>query len=174
MPEPRGLGFTMRAFVDADHATDSMTRKSQTGFLVFLNSALIYWLSKKPTSVETSLFGSEFCAMKQCTKYVCGLRYKLRMMGIPCGEPTYVSGNNQSVLANTTVPESTLKKKLQSIAYHFVRKGCARDEWQTAYVNSHLNPSDLLTKPLPHGVKRQGFVRMLLHHIYPNKEETVE
>jgi hypothetical protein len=174
MPEPRGLGFTMHAFVDADHATDSMTRKSQTGFLVFLNSALIYWLSKKPTSVETSLFGSEFCAMKQCTKYVCGLRYKLRMMGIPCGEPTYVSGNNQSVLANTTVPESTLKKKLQSIAYHFVRKGCARDEWQTAYVNSHLNPSDLLTKPLPHGVKRQGFVRMLLHHIYPNKEETVE
>jgi hypothetical protein len=28
MPEPRGFGFTMRAFVDANHATDSMTRKS--------------------------------------------------------------------------------------------------------------------------------------------------
>ena len=63
--------------------------------------------------------------MKQCTEYVRGLRYKLRMMGIPCGEPTYVSGDNQSVLANTTVPESTLKKKSQSIAYHFVREGCA-------------------------------------------------
>jgi hypothetical protein len=70
-----------------------------------------------------------------------------------------VSGDNQSVLANTTVPESTLKKKSQSIAYHFVRKGCAQDEWQTAYVNTHLNPSDLLTKPLPHGAKRQGFVQ---------------
>ena len=127
-----------------------MTRKSRTGFLVFLNSALINWLSKKQTSVEASSFGSEFCAMKQCTEYVRGLQYKLRMMGIPCGEPTYVSGDNQSVLANTTVHESTLKKS-QSIAYHFVRKGCARDEWQTAYVNTHLNPSDLLTKPLPHG-----------------------
>jgi hypothetical protein len=33
MPEPRGFGFVMRAFVDADHATDSITRKSRTGFL---------------------------------------------------------------------------------------------------------------------------------------------
>jgi hypothetical protein len=165
MPEPRGLGFTMRAFVDADHATDSMTRKSRTGFLVFPNSVLIYWLSKKQTGVETSLFVSEFCAMKQCTEYVGGLQYKLRMMAIPRGEPTYVSGDNQSVLANTTVPESTLKKKLQSITYHFVRKRCACDEWQTAYVNTHLIPSDLLTKPLPHGVKRRGFVQMLLHHL---------
>jgi hypothetical protein len=156
----------MRAFVDTDHATDTMTRKSRSGFLVFLNSAPIYWFSKKQTSVERSSFGSEFCAMKHCTEYVRGLRYKLCMMGIPCGEPTYVSGDNQSVLANTTVPESTLKKKSQSIAYHFVREGCARDEWCTAYVNTHLNPADLLTKPLPSGEKRILFVRMVLHQ-YP-------
>jgi hypothetical protein len=79
MPEPRGFGFAIRAFVDADHATDSMTCKSRTGFLLFLNSGPIYWLSKKQTSVETSSFGSDFCAMKQCTDYICGLRYKLRM-----------------------------------------------------------------------------------------------
>ena len=157
----------MRAYVDADHATDTTTRKSRSGFLVFLNNAPIYWMSKKQTSVETSSFGSEFCAMKQCTEYVRGLRYKLRMMGIPCEEPTFIYGDNQSVLFNTSIPESTLKKKSQSIAYHFVREGSARDEWRTAYVNTHLNPADLLTKPLSHGEKRRSFVRMLLHHIYP-------
>ena len=47
VPEPCGIGFVMRAYVDADHAADSMTRKSRTGFLVFLNSAPIYWMSKK-------------------------------------------------------------------------------------------------------------------------------
>ena len=46
MPEPWGVGFIMRAKVDADHATDTMTRRSCTGFLVFLNSALIHWWSK--------------------------------------------------------------------------------------------------------------------------------
>jgi len=59
-----------------------------------------------------------------------------------------------------------LKKKSQSIAYHFVREGSARDEWRTAYVNTHENPADLLTKPLPAGKKRSGFVRMILHHIF--------
>jgi hypothetical protein len=85
LPTPRGLGLTMRPFVDADHATDSMTRKSRTGILVYLNDAPIYWLSKKQMSVQTSLFGSEFTAMKACTEYIQGLRYKLRMMDIPCG-----------------------------------------------------------------------------------------
>jgi hypothetical protein len=165
-PQPRGLGFTSYAKVDADHGSDTVTRRSRTGFLVYLNSSLIYWSSKKQTSVESSSFGSEFIAMKQCCEYLRGLRYKLRMMGIPCEGPSYIYGDNQSVLANTSIPDSTLKKKSQSIAYHFVREGVARDEWRTAYVNTHENEADLLTKLLPAGEKRRGFVRNLLHHIY--------
>jgi hypothetical protein len=166
MPEPRGMGFTMRAKVDADHAADTVTRRSRTGFIIYLNCAPIYWSSKKQTSVESSSFGSEFVAMKQCCEYLRGLRYKLRMMGIPCEGPAYILGDNQSVLANTTVPDSTLKKKSQSICYHFVREGAARDEWRTSYVNTHSNEADLLTKLLPSGDKRKGFVRNLLHHIF--------
>ena len=166
MPEPRGLGFTMNAKVDADHAADTVSRRSRTGFFVYLNCSLVYWMSKKQTSVESSSFGSEFVAMKQCCEYLRGLRYKLRMMGIPCEGPVYVSGDNQSVLANTTIPDSTLKKKSQSICYHFVREGAARDEWRTSYVNTHDNEANLLTKVLPAGEKRHGFVRKLLHHIF--------
>jgi hypothetical protein len=166
MPQPRGSGFVLRAKVDADHAADTVTRRSRTGFIVFLNSAPVYWLSKKQASVESSSFGSEFCAMKHCCEYVRGLRYKLRMLGIPCEEPVYIQGDNQSVLYNTTIPDSTLKKKSQSIAYHFVREGSARDEWRTSYVSTHDNEADLLTKPLPAGEKRKGFVRNLLHHIF--------
>ena len=165
-PVPRGLGFLLRAFVDADHAADVITRRSRTGFMVFLNNAPIYWMSKKQNSVETSSFGSEFMAMKHVCEYLRGLRYKLRMMGIPCDGPSYIFGDNQSVLHNTTSPDSTLKKKSQSIAYHFVREGSARDEWRTTYINTHDNPSDLLTKVLPAGEKRRRFVRMILHHIF--------
>ena len=107
--------------------------------------------------------------MKQCGEYLRGLRYKLRMMGIPVLGPTYVSGDNQSVLANTTVPESQLKKKTQSIAYHFVREGAARDEWRTSYVSTNENEADLLTKMLPSGEKRKGFVRRILHHIFRSR-----
>jgi hypothetical protein len=168
MPEPRGLGFTMRAKVKANHgAADSVTRRSRTGFLVYLNCAPIYWSSNKQQSVESSSFSSEFIAMKQCCEYlVQGLRYKLWMMGIPCEGPAYIQGDNRSVLANTTIPYSTLRKKNQSIAYHYVREGAARDEWRTTYVNTHDNEADLLTKLLPSGEKRKGFVRNILHHIF--------
>ena len=108
--------------------------------------------------------------MKQCTEYLRGLRYKLRMMGIPVNGPAYIYDDNQSVLVNTTIPDSTFKKKSQSIAYHFVREGVARDEWRTTYVNTHENPADLLTKPLPAGEKRHNFVKNVLHHIFASVE----
>ena len=170
MPTAHGQSMTMRVFVDADHAGETVTRRSRTGFIVFLNGAPIYWSSKRQNSVETSTFGSEFVAMKQATEYVRGLRYKLRMMGIKVDEPAFVFGDNKSVLCNTTAPESTLKKKSNAIAYHFVREGVARDEWRTAYVNTDENVADLLTKPLS-GAKRAKFVRMILQHIFPEKEE---
>ena len=166
MPEPRGQGFTMHVKVNADHALDTITRRSRMGFLVYLNCAPIYWRSKKQNYVESSSFGSEFIALKQCCEYVRGLRYKLRMMGISCDDPIFIYGDNQSVLANTTVPDSTLKKKSQSIAYHFVREGAAWDKWRTTYINTHMDEADLLTKQLPLGEKRKSFIRKLLFHIF--------
>ena len=113
-------------------------------------------------SCETLPFGSEFVAMKQATEYVRGLHYRLRMMGIPVNEPTFVYGDNQSVLVNTTVPLSQLKKKSNSIAFHFVWEGCARNEWRTTYINTLDNIANLLTKALPSGEKRNSFVKKLL------------
>ena len=57
-------------------------------------------------------------------------------MGIPCEGLAYIQGDNQSVLANTSIPVSTLKKKSQSIAYHFVCEGATRDESRTSYIKT--------------------------------------
>ena len=156
-PESRGHGFTISANVDSYHVGDKITRQSCTGFIVFLNNAPIYWFSKKQSRIETSSFGSEFIALKQCCEYIPGLRYKLRMMGIEVNEPAYIYEDNKSSLSNTTVPESILKKKSNSIAYNFVREDSASDEWQVAYVNTNDNVADLLMKSLG-GEKRRNFV----------------
>ena len=164
-PESLGKEFIMRAYVDADHAGDKLTRRSRTGYIVFLNMAPIYWLSKKQATIETSTFGSEFIAMKQCCEFVRGLRYKLRMMGIPVNEPTFIRGDNKSVLSNTTVPSSVLSKKSNSIAYHAVREGVARGEWVTGYIKTDVNPSNILTKSLQAGAKRDAEVALCLYDI---------
>ena len=162
-PEPRGKGFEIVAYVDADLAGNKVTRSSRTGFIIFLNQAPIYWFSKRQNGVESSTFGSEFVAMKQCCEYIRGLRYKLRMMGIQICGPAYVYGDNQSVLSNTSCPESKLSKKHHSIAYHVVREGVARNEWLTGYVKSENNSSDTLTKTVPAGEKRD---RLVSHYLW--------
>ena len=48
--------------------------------------------------------------------------------------------------------------------YHLVREGVARGEWVTAYINTHDNIADLLTKPVISGEKRDGFVMKILQH----------
>ena len=103
-------------------------------------------------------------AMKQATEYLCGLRYKLQMFGILVNGPAFVYGDNQLVLVNSSMPASTLKKKSQVVAFHFVCEGCAADEWRTTYINTNLNVANLMTEPLS-GEKRWSFVRMLLHHL---------
>ena len=109
----------------------------------------------------------EFCvfiALKTCCEYIRGLRYKLRMMGIPMNGHTYIYGDNKLVLSNASIPESVLKKKSVSIAYNYICEGSAADKWRIAYVETTNNLADLLTKPLS-GEKRRHLVRQLLHHI---------
>ena len=139
----------MIGYVDADLSGDEVIRRYRTGFVIYLNQAPIYWFSKRQNGVECSTFGSEFVSMKQCCESVRGLRYKLRMMGIPVIGCSFLYGDNQYVLCNTFIPDSTLKKKNHAIAYHFVREGVAREQWITGYIKSENNAADPLTKTIP-------------------------
>ena len=87
------------------------------------------------------------------------------MMGIPCDFPSYIYGDNQSVLVNSANPESQLQKKSSSIAYHFVQEGVAKDEWRVCYISTHDNPSDILTKPSLSAEKRTRLICMFLHYL---------
>ena len=82
-PTPRGKEVDLRLFCDSDHAGDKLRRRSRSGCLIYVNSALVVWYSKRQPTIETSVFGAEFVAMKQGMETLRGLRYKLRMMGVP-------------------------------------------------------------------------------------------
>ena len=130
-----------------------MTRRSRTGYFIFFNTALINWLSKKQATSEGSVFGAEFIAMKTGVEALRGIRYKLRMIGVPLTRRTYVYGNNMSVIYNTSRPESTLKKKSNSICYHAVREAVANGKCLTTHCKTRENYSDMMTKVL-HGQKK--------------------
>ena len=87
-----------------------------------MNTAIVQGLSKKQSTVKTSVFCAEFVTMKQSIDALRGLRYELRMMGIPISGPSYICGGDMSVIYNTSRLKLVLRKKNNSVCYHGVHK----------------------------------------------------
>ena len=154
-------------FVDSDHAGDKMSRRSRTGFVIFLNHGMIDWLSKKQSTIEASVFGAKFSTLRHSIENLHGICYKLRMMGVPVDKPSYVYGNNMSIVTNVSRPESTLKKKSNSICYHAVREAVAMGEALVAHIPTKKNLADLFTKVL-YGQNWRFLVNRMLWDVYPS------
>lgn len=149
MPKPRGRSVGITAFVDASHAANKKTRRSHTGYIIFVNNAPIMYYSKRQTTVEASTFSSEFIAMKTCLESITHLRFKLRMFGVPLiDDPAHVFCDNESVVRNSTQIESTLNKKHNSIAYHYVRWNVAAGIASISWIDGDSNLADAMTKRL--------------------------
>jgi hypothetical protein len=136
MPPSLGKDIDLRMMVDSDYAGEKRTRRSRTGFVIFCNLAPIIWLSKQQGAIETSIFGAEFVAMKHGIKTLRGLKYKIRMMGIPLSGPTYIYGDNKSQVTNSSRTESTLKIKCNSICYHAICESVAMGETLLTHIRT--------------------------------------
>ena len=92
--------------------------------------------------------------MKISMETLQGIRYKLRMMGVQISGSSYTYEENMSVIHNTQSPESTLKKKSNSICYHDVRESVTVGNSLTGNVGTNKNCADLATKVLYRGNRR--------------------
>ena len=134
--------------VDVDHAHDQVMRQSVTGIILFLNNMPVRAISKCQTTVEASTYGSELVAARITTELILETRYMLRCLGVKLDGPALMLGDNMSVVLNTTVPSSALKKKHCSINYHRVRETIAAKIMRFSHINSERNLCDLMTKAL--------------------------
>ena len=87
------------------------------------------------------------------------------MMGVKISGPSYIYGDNMSVIHNTQQPESTLKKKSNSVCYHAVRESVTMGESLTGHVLSTKNPAGLCMKFIPGGQKHDYLIDLVLHDI---------
>ena len=100
--------------------------------------------------------------MRLAVDMIKALKYKLWMFGIDIMEDeTKIYGDNNAVILNTSVPESTLKKKHHSINYNYVREAVAAGIALIFKVDTGSNLADLFTKLLDK-VKRKEIVKKIL------------
>jgi hypothetical protein len=120
LPNSKGLKVRVTVFVDADRAHDFVTRRSITGILVMLKNTSDRLVSKQQETVQTSTYESELVTSRMATELILEIRFMLWSLDVTLDGPTLMLGDKMSVVLNTSVPSSVLKKKLNKIAYNLL------------------------------------------------------
>lgn len=147
--QPKGELCTITCYVDADHARDMVPRRSVTGIV---NNTPVSWVSKCHKRVESSTYGSEMVASRIAVEMIISIRYFLCMLGVNLEPSSLLGGDNMTVVLNTTIPSSALKKKHLACNYHKVRESIAAGFIKYGHIRSEDNLADLLTKSFSRSV----------------------
>jgi hypothetical protein len=139
IPEPLGKSIVLTTYVDANLYHDMITGRSVMGILHLVNQTPFDWFSKKQPTVET-------VAARTATKQIMANRAAFRYLGVSIEGPTFLFGDNRSVIDSNTVPQSSLSKRHVALSYHQVREAIAAKVIHFMWIDSASNTADILSK----------------------------
>ena len=102
-------------------------------------------MSKRHGSIDTSIYGSEFCAISTTVKEVQVVRYMLRFLVVKVKHATFLCRYNKGVIYNCNIPDSLLKKKYVAISYHNNRESAAAGICHPIKIDTKHSFDDMLT-----------------------------
>ena len=145
----KNYGHTdIECFCDADHAGCKKTRRSTTGYCVFVGGNLVSWRSKKQGVASHSSAEAEYRAMSQSVREIVWIYQLLKEVGLKTSLPAKLWCDNQAALhiaSNSVFHERT---KHIEVDCHFVRDKLKENFISTGHVRSSDQLGDLLTKAL--------------------------
>lgn len=146
---PASTSLTLLAYSDADWAGCADTRRSVSGWCMFLGPALISWKSKKQARVSKSSTESEYRAMSTACSEITWLRGLLAELGFPQINATPLHADNTSAIQIATNPVFHERTKHIEVDCHSIREALDDHVISLPHVSSQLQLADIFTKAVP-------------------------
>lgn len=154
-----GGGKELSIYSDADFANDKRTRRSRTGYIVYLGKGAVSWQSHLQSTVALSTAESEYMAITHAVKEGTWIHKLVQDITRKEGKLVMYCDNKSAILIATN-PVVNHRSKHIDVRYHFIREKIADNSVILKYVPSDSNPADIMTKPLVR-VKFERFRLML-------------
>ena len=159
---------SLTVYSDADWAGCPDTRRSTSGFCVYLGDNLVSWCSKRQVTVSRSSAEAEYRAVAHAVAEAVWLRQLLVELHRPLPRATIVYCDNISAVYMASNPVQHRRTKHIEIDIHFVREKVALGEVRVLHVPTSAQFADIFTKGLPTASFTD--IRSSLNIVSPNVE----